>query len=80
MQLSCHGCSLPVLATVFLNSKKSSSIKKGKKLAASSKKTDLNPKEKQRFKKKGIISSEEIAELYLFLDNYKGGLENLSKK
>ncbi|MDP4038349.1 MAG: hypothetical protein Q8P54_00045 [bacterium] len=80
MQLSCHGCSLPVLATVFLSSKKGLPGKKNGKLTSESKRTDLKPKEKYRFTDKDSISSSEIADLYLFLDNYKGGFEDLSNK
>lgn len=70
MQLSCHGCSLPVLATVFLSSKKG--FKSQPKSGYVSKKSDLNLKEKHHFMGKGAITSSEIADLYLYLDNYKG--------
>lgn len=76
MQLSCHGCSLPVLATVFLDSKKS--FKNGSKIPNVSKKTDLRPKEKHHFIEKGVISSSEIADLYLYLDS-KTDFTNLNK-
>jgi len=81
MQLSCHHCSLPVLATVFLSSQdRRLSARKGKKKVPTSQQTDLNSREKTYFAHKAPISSSEIAQLYLYLDNYPGNLEGLSKK
>lgn len=78
MQLSCHGCSLPVLATVFLSSKKADKSKFSPSRYMG-KKTDLGPKEEHRLISKGAISSSEIAELYLYLDNSKIDFTKIDK-
>lgn len=83
MQLSCHDCSLPVLATVLLSSSSQSSdgskksTTKAKKSSALGRKTDLKPREKARFMAKGEISAVEIADFHLFLSGYSGDLSNL---
>lgn len=82
MQLNCHDCSLPVLATVLLSGTPSTSKKqssKTKKTTSLSRKSDLKPKEKARFTAKGEISASEIAQFHLFLSSYTGDLSNLAK-
>ena len=53
VQLSCHNCSLPVLATVGVDGK-------GK----SKRKSDLKQSEEAKFATKGAISAGEIAEFH----------------
>ncbi len=65
MQLTCHDCSLPVLATVFLQSElerasRQSSSKLGRK-------ADLGYRERAKFIERGPISSQEIASFHLRL-------------
>lgn len=79
MQLSCHECSLPVLATVFL----SEDIQAGgavepAKARTSVARTDLKPREKTRFANLPPISSAEIADFHLFLSAYKGDFRKAS--
>lgn len=77
MQLSCQGCSLPVLATVFLNEgghlsgvAATPKPRKRRKVTPS----DLRSGEKTRFARMAPISSSEIADFHLFLSSYKGSL------
>lgn len=56
VQLSCHNCSLPVLATVSSNGK-----------SGSKSKTDLRSNEEARFAAKGAISASEIAEFHRWM-------------
>lgn len=80
MQLNCHDCSLPVLATVLLSGQPTATKKsaaKAKKVVAPARKSDLKPKEKARFTAKGEISAGEIADFHLFLSSYSGDLSNL---
>lgn len=71
MQLNCHNCSLPVLATVLLSetTTKSSSAKKAqfKKASLPYMKSDLSEKERQKFAQKDAITSAEIADFHRFL-------------
>lgn len=67
MQLNCHDCSLPVLATIMLSGNDKLDIKPTAKPKPYQRKTDLKPREKARFKAKGAISSVEIAEFHLRL-------------
>ncbi len=60
VQLSCHECSLPVLATVSLDDK-----------APALRKTDLTRKEEVKFAEIGEISSSEIAEFHQFISKSK---------
>ncbi|MBW4061341.1 hypothetical protein HJC99_02095 [Candidatus Saccharibacteria bacterium] len=53
VQLSCHSCSLPVLATVSVNGKGNAKHK-----------TDLKQNEEAKFATKGAISAGEIAEFH----------------
>lgn len=59
-QLSCHNCSLPVLATVSLGQGKSGG--RG---------TDLRPAEEVKFASKGAISASEIAEFHRWISSTK---------
>lgn len=82
MQLSCHDCSLPVLATVLLSGPARSTTGAKKSTAKSksspvSRKSDLKPREKARFIAKGEITATEIADFHLFLSSYSGDLSNL---
>ena len=70
MQLSCHECSLPVLATVMLSGTEQVEAEPAKPKSYH-KKTDLKPREKAKFKAKGAISSTEIAEFHLKLTKHK---------
>jgi hypothetical protein len=60
VQLSCHDCSLPVLATVSVDGKKS-----GKR------KTDLKQSEEAKFAAKGAITASEIAEFHRWISKSK---------
>src|SRR5438094_709685 len=66
VQLGCHECSLPVLATVSVGGKQ---IKR---------KSDLKQHEQARFAARGLISSEEIAEFHRFISEFTGDLSKLS--
>ncbi len=83
MQLNCHECSLPVLATVLLSGRtvpmKKAVAKSKKATPVTTYKSDLKPREKARFMAKGEISADEIADFHLFLSNYSGDLSNLLK-
>jgi len=70
MQLSCHECSLPVLATVMLNGAEQAEPE-AEKVKSYHKKTDLKPREKAKFKAKGAITASEIAEFHLSLSSLK---------
>jgi hypothetical protein len=63
MQLTCHDCSLPVLATVFLQSEIEQAAKKTS--SRMGRKSDLGYKERSAFIKRGPISSQEIATFHL---------------
>ena len=65
MQLTCHDCSLPVLATVFLQSEIDQAAKKA--VSRMGRKADLGYKERSEFLSKGPISSQEIASFHLYL-------------
>ncbi len=69
MQLTCHDCSLPVLATVFLQQELEV---KAAQTSRMGRKADLGYKEKAEFLQRGAIGSEEIATLHLFLSTEKG--------
>ena len=61
VQLSCHNCSLPVLATVSVNGKGGSAKRK----------SDLRQAEEAKFATKGAITSSEIAEFHRWLSKSK---------
>ena len=67
VQLNCHSCSMPVLATVSL----------GKNLNKRTK-NELSLKEEEKFARKGAISSAEIAEFHRSISTRKGGFGKLS--
>ncbi len=73
VQLTCHGCSLPILATVSL----SGSSSKTSSTSTKRKKTDLRQKEQVKFARKGVISAGEIADLHIQLSRMKGGFGKL---
>lgn len=65
MQLTCHDCSLPVLATVFLQSELEKAAKQSSSVLG--RKADLGYKERSKFMDRGAISSQEIASFHLYL-------------
>lgn len=65
VQLSCHSCSLPVLAPVPSNGK-----------AGTKRKTDLRPSEEAKFAARGAISASEIAEFHRWLGKSKRGFKS----
>lgn len=68
VQLGCHACSMPVLATVAVG-------KQPKKKEP----TDLRGRESSKFAQKGAISALEIAEFHRFLISENGTLGKLTK-
>lgn len=56
VQLNCHECSLPVLATVSLGGK---SVNRSK--------TDLRAAEEAKFASMGLITADEIAEFHRYI-------------
>lgn len=70
VQLSCHECSMPVLATVSVGQQKP--LKKQPK-------SDLAPRERQKFNNKGAITALEIAEFHRFLSEGRIVVANLLK-
>jgi hypothetical protein len=60
VQLSCHNCSLPVLATVSVNGKPGSKPQ-----------TDLKQSEEAKFAARGAISASEIAEFHRWVSKAK---------
>lgn len=62
VQLNCHECSLPVLATVSTSGK-----------TANRNKTDLRQAEEAKFAAMGAISASEIADFHRYLTRQKGG-------
>lgn len=69
VQLSCHDCSMPVLATVSVGAPEPTKRPK----------TDLAPREKQKFTRKGLISAVEIAEFHRFISDWGGDIARLTK-
>ena len=59
VQLSCHNCSLPVLATVSVNGK------------PGRRRSDLKQSEEAKFATKGAISAGEIAEFHRWVSKAK---------
>jgi hypothetical protein len=68
VQLGCHSCSMPVLATVAIS-----------KEPAAKKLTDLRQREGAKFASKGAITALEIADFHSFLTSQKGALGKLTK-
>lgn len=69
VQLTCHDCSLPVLATV------SSSGKVPKRS-----KTDLRSAEEAKFASMGAISADEIAGFHRYISRKRGGFSSSRKQ
>lgn len=63
VQLTCHSCSLPVLATVSVGGN-----------AVSRKETDLRRYEENKFATRGAITADEIAGFHQALSGWKGGI------
>jgi hypothetical protein len=61
VQLGCHSCSMPVLATVSLGKEKRTKLK-----------SDLKQNEGARFAAKGSITAPEIAEFHRYLTGMRG--------
>ena len=70
VQLGCHACSMPVLATVAIS---------GKATKVKAVKTDLKGREESKFARKGSISAVEIAEFHRFLSGVRGSISKLLK-
>lgn len=68
VQLACHACSMPVLATVSLGTK-----------PARKPKSDLKQNEGTKFASKGSITADEIAEFHRFLTSMRGGFGKISR-
>jgi hypothetical protein len=62
VQLTCHECSLPLLATVSVNGK----TRRGRR-------SDLRASEEAKFASRGAISAGEIAEFHRYISRSKGG-------
>jgi hypothetical protein len=71
VQLTCHACSLPVVATVSVGEDKPKST--GRKRA----KTDLKRTENAKFTKLGPITAGEIAGFHSYLQSHHGGFSSL---
>ncbi len=69
VQLTCHDCSMPVLATVALGSKS----------AARKQLTDLKANEGAKFASKGSITADEIAGFHRFLSDMHGSLGKITR-
>ena len=67
VQLSCHHCSLPVLATVSVGEKK----------IGGRRRSDLVGREKSKFMAKGEITADEIADFHRVLTSHSGSLTKL---
>jgi len=62
VQLTCHDCSLPVLATVSIDGK-----------MPKREKTDLQSSEEAKFAAMGSISADEIADFHRYISRRRGG-------
>lgn len=71
VQLSCHYCSLPVLASI---SSDNYSLPKKRK------RSDLRSKEHSKFVAKGAITADEIASFHLYISTFQDSLANLNSK
>ncbi|MBI2798274.1 hypothetical protein HYX70_03180 [Candidatus Saccharibacteria bacterium] len=78
MQLTCHDCSLPILATILtnlqVNAAQTNTVSKPKQ------RTDLKPREKRLLLDRDHISSSEIAEFYSYLNQSSGDYQALIHK
>ncbi|HSX14558.1 MAG TPA: hypothetical protein VLE72_01440 [Candidatus Saccharimonadales bacterium] len=70
VQLTCHSCSLPVVATV--------SVGDEAKPRKSKAKSDLKRVEEAKFGGLGPISSDEIASFHTFIQSHQGGFTKLN--
>ncbi len=66
VQLACHNCSMPVLATVSLGN-----------LNLSKPASDLSAADERKFGGLDAIDSEEIAEFHRFISSYRGSLKQV---
>ena len=66
VQLTCHACSLPVVATVSVEEEKPVTRKR-------TAKSDLKRTENTKFTKLGPITASEIAGFHAFLQSHSGG-------
>jgi hypothetical protein len=69
VQLTCHQCSLPLLATVSVNGK----TRRGRR-------SDLRASEEAKFAARGAISASEIAEFHRSITRSKGGFSPTKSK
>ncbi len=69
VQLTCHNCSMPVLATVLVGNADLNKVA-----------TDLSSKEEKKFARRDVISAEEIADFHKFISGYKGSVHKLLVK
>lgn len=69
VQLNCHECSLPVLATVSMGGK-----------TAKRSSTDLKQAEEAKFAAMGAISADEIADFHRYISRRKGGFSRSRKQ
>jgi C4-type Zn-finger protein len=65
VQLNCHECSLPMLATVTDDGR-----------APKRSKTDLHQAEEAKFATMGAISAEEIADFHRYISRRRGGFSH----
>jgi hypothetical protein len=77
MQLTCHDCSLPILATILTNLQVNGATAT---VAKQKPRTDLKPREKRQMLDQGVISSSEIAEFYHYLNQGSGDYQALIHK
>jgi hypothetical protein len=70
VQLSCHHCSLPVLATIAEGDKK---------LAGGKRRSDATRSEQARFKARGEITANEIAGFHGFIRDFSGSLASIAR-
>jgi hypothetical protein len=70
VQLTCHACSLPVVATVSVGETK------GK---TKSSRNDLKRGEDSKFQKMGPITPDEIAGFHVYMQSHRGGFEKFTK-
>lgn len=69
VQLNCHDCSLPVLATVSVSGK-----------TPKRSNTDLRSAEEAKFAAMGNISADEIADFHRYISRKRGGFSRTRKQ
>ena len=79
MQLTCHDCSLPILATILTNLSLDGTLNAPEK-APKKRRSDLKPKERQVLLGRGEINSGEIADFYQYLCQGSGDYQALIHK